>query len=508
MAISMNKYVDIKSGINNIKTATEKELIVRIFTKEMQDASQVYEFENASEVGDFFGREKAEYQIAQKYFAFINKYSRSPKKIGFYSDWRDGIKSSMRAQLSSATLADLKLVTAGAIRVTIGEISKTISSIDLSSATSFEDVASTIQTAIREADEDESFTDASFMSYSNDDDNYFALTAGTNGKNILLIGGANDSNLVDLLGFVENNPFLLGRPEGTITEVFDESYQISNNFATFAFINDQNNSGVVVSSKDDMRDIGEHINSKYPSEFMLVVPVLEENYEDIKNEVENINGVSLELCDREIGTEYNYVLPMAITATTDYNKENGTVDYMYTQDNNIGVVVDEDNIAKNYDSAKVNYYGRTQQAGQKLAFYQNGVLQGNYQDQNIYVNEIWLKDALTTKFINYMLLTSNWFANKAGQSIGQGLIMDIIERAKLNGTITTEKEISEADKVYIYNITSDENAWRQIYQLGYYLITSIDKVEINNQQTYQFTYTLLYSKGDSIKKVEGQNILI
>ena len=379
MPIKMSKYVDIKSGINNIRTATEKELIARIFTTSASLTDDVVECENLEDVADIFATSSDEYKIAEKYFSFINKYARSPRKISF-------------------------------------------AKIDLS-----------------------------------DDKTY--------------------------------------------SQLFDEIYQENNNFATFTILG--------LTDSTEIATLAGYVAQNYPSEFMMVVPVTSSNYTTIQSAVANINGVSLELCGSDEDTgKFNFVMPMAITATTDYNKENGTVNYMYMQDNNMAVVVDNDTSATTYDNAKVNYYGRTQQAGQKLAFYQNGVLQGNYQDQNIYVNEIWLKDALSTKFLNYMLLTSNWYANKSGQAIGQGLVVDIIDRAKLNGTITTEKEISEADKVYIYNVTADENAWRQIYELGYYLITSISKETINNQETYQFNYTLLYSKGDSIKKVEGQNILI
>lgn len=378
MPISQSKYVDIKSGINNIRIATEKELIARIFTTSASLTVNVLECESLAEVGDVFASSSDEYKIAEQYFSFINKYARSPRKISFAKD----------------------------------------------------------------------------------------------------------------LSGVDSNGY---------STAFDIIYQANNNFATFVFLG--------LSNSSDIATLATHIATDYPSEFMMIVPVTSSTYSTIQPAVANINGVSLELVDNSDG-KYNYVLPMSITATTDYNKENGTVNYMYMQDNNMGVVVDDDTSTETYDEVKINYYGRTQQAGQKLAFYQNGVLQGNYQDQSIYVNEIWLKDALTTKYLNYMLLTSNWYANKAGQAIGQSLAMDVIDRAKLNGTITTEKEISEADKVYIYNVTADEDAWRQIYQEGYYLVTNIEKKTINNQETYVFNYTLLYSKGDSIKKVEGLDILI
>ena len=507
MPIKMSKYVDIKSGINNIRTATEKELIARIFTtSDLVPKQDVIECENLEEVGNIFPTSSDEYKIASKYFSFINKYARSPRKISFARDFSAGFNAYTLGRKQSKTIAEIKGVQ-GAIGIGMnyGGISKVKAPItpstDFASCSSLSDLATLVQGWIRTAFSSEDVLQSSTLTYDSSTNTFKFDTGEDDDVTMTFTGGGN--NLPNLMGISEEqNPVIsVGAEESTYSEVFDDVYQANNNFATFTFLN--------LTDSTELATLADHVAQNYPSEFMFVVPVTSSNYATIQSATANINGVSLELCgDTEDTGKYNFVMPMSITATTDYNKENGTVNYMYMQDSNMAVVVDDDTSATTYDSVKVNYYGRTQQAGQKLAFYQNGVLQGNYQDQNIYVNEIWLKDALCTKFLNYMLLTSNWYANKAGQAIGQGLVVDIIDRAKLNGTITTEKEISESDKVFIYNITADENAWRQIYQLGYYLITSISKVKINNQDTYQFNYTLIYSKGDSIKKVEGQNILI
>lgn len=504
MPIKMSKYVDIKSGINNIRTATEKELIARIFTtNELVAKQEVLEFDNIEDIIKLFGAEADETKIATKYFSFINKYSRSPKKISFARDFSAGFSSYVLGTEQSAPLSAYKGLSGGAsIGLTYGDITgykAPVSASDFSSCNSLSDVATLIQGWLRTAFSSDNILQSCTLTYDSEK-NVFKFSSGEEDNETMTFEG----NISGLLGLTnESKPIKSeGAEASSYSQVFEYSYEQNNNFATFMFLDN-------TISASNLATLANYVALNYPSEFVDVIPVTSSNYSTIQGAVGNINGVSLELCGTTEDTgKFNFVMPMAITATTDYNKENGTVNYMYTQDNNMSVVVDTDTEAEQYDSAKVNYYGRTQQAGQKLAFYQNGVLQGDYQDQNTFVNEIWLKDALTTKFLNYMLLTSNWYANKAGQSIGQGLIVDIIDRAKLNGTITTEKEISDADKVYIYNVTADENAWRQIYQLGYYLITSISKVKINNQDTYQFNYTLLYSKGDSIKKVEGQNILI
>lgn len=505
MPIKMKKYVDIKSGINNIRTATEKELIARIFTTSASLTDNVVECENLEDVADIFATSSDEYKIASKYFSFINKYARSPKKISFAKDLsaptNAGIKNSIVLNDETANVEYMNNVMMSQFidrKLDISINGETAVELTLERTTqsyALGVLCATIQQSILTALdnlEDPLPIDVSYA------DGVFTFTATSDDVETITLSG----NIAMITKTSSTyNPTIIAKNEGGYSNAFDTIYQENNNFATFVFLG--------LTDSTEIATLASYVAQNYPSEFMMVVPVTSANYASIQSATANINGVSLELCgDTEDTGKFNFVMPMSITATTDYNKENGTVNYMYMQDNNMAVVVDDDTSATTYDNVKVNYYGRTQQAGQKLAFYQNGVLQGNYQDQNIYVNEIWLKDALTTKFLNYMLLTSNWYANKGGQAIGQGLVADVIERAKLNGTITTEKEISEADKVYIYNITANENAWRQIYQEGYFLATNIEKKTINNQDTFVFNYLLLYSKGDSIKKVEGLNILI
>ena len=502
MPIKQSKYVDIKSGINNIRTATEKELIARIFTTSASLTQNVVECENLEDVADIFATSSDEYKIASKYFSFINKYARSPRKISFAKVVTAGSYAKTTGTVKLTSSDNSALVSAtypNGATLTVNGTNVSVSALNPSTATSIGNTIPLLVTIINSAFSNANIPISCDYDGTENQEYWLIFTATDNSIERIELSGA----LADAIKISSTyNPEIIeGSEDKTYSQVFDEIYQENNNFATFVFLG--------LTDSTEIATLAGYVAQNYPSEFMMIVPVTSSNYATIQSAVANINGVSLELCGEADDTgKFNFVMPMSITATTDYNKENGTVNYMYMQDNNMAVLVDDDTSATTYDNVKVNHYGRTQQAGQKLAFYQNGVLQGNYQDQNIYVNEIWLKDALTTKFLNYMLLTSNWYANKGGQAIGQGLVADVIDRAKLNGTITTEKEISEADKVYIYNITADENAWRQIYQEGYFLATNVEKKTINNQDTYVFNYLLLYSKGDSIKKVEGLNILI
>ena len=126
----------------------------------------------------------------------------------------------------------------------------------------------------------------------------------------------------------------------------------------------------------------------------------------------------------------------------------------------------------------------------------------------VYMNELWLKDAITVEFLNYMLAVAKWPANESGRAIGDGLIQGVINRAKTNGTILQAKELTSTQKAYITSLTDDGNAWRDVYSEGYKLISKVVSVTANGAEHYEYQYTLIYSKGDSIRKVVGTHTLI
>lgn len=494
MSISIEKYVEIKSGINNLKTVTNKELIARIFcTNSKLPVGSSLEFESLKNVGKFFSVTSDEYKLAQKYFNFVSKYQTQAKKISFAKDYRNGSNAFILAT-EQADINELQQVVAGTIEISINGTTKTIENINLSSCSTLELVAQQLNTEFTR----ENINVVCSLTV----ENTFKFTLdGTPADNDTL--SVSTTDLTNLLKLTENYNAILsvGAQSGkSIETVLEKNYETDNNFATFAFLSTLSN--------EDITNIANWNRDNHPTEFLFVAKVLESNFVEIYNNVKEIDGITLELCDDTEEGKFNFIIPMAITATTDYNRRNGTQNYMYNQISNVKVLVDSDDEAKKYDGKRINYYGRTQQAGQKIAFYQDGVCQGRYEHQNIFINEIWLKDAMTTKFLNYMLLTSNWSYSLSGIGIGDGLANEIIEKAKENGVITIGKEIEDNDKIYIRNLTNDDNAWRNIQDKGYYFKGYIQKEKKDTKTIYKYCYLLVYSKGDMISKVEGSNIAI
>jgi len=201
-------------------------------------------------------------------------------------------------------------------------------------------------------------------------------------------------------------------------------------------------------------------------------------------------------------------IPMMIEAATDYYAINSVQNYMF-QGPFAGLTpsVTTDTAKIQYDDVSVNYYGNTQQAGIPLNFYQVGVLQGaspSPLDMTTYVNEIWLKDAITTQILNMFLSSSQIPANAQGRAQILAGLQSVINTALTNGTISVNKTLSLSQQMFITAQTNDPNAWYQVQSIGYW----VDCVIVNTAGVYSAAYTLIYSKDDVIRLVDGQDILI
>jgi hypothetical protein len=201
-------------------------------------------------------------------------------------------------------------------------------------------------------------------------------------------------------------------------------------------------------------------------------------------------------------------VPMMVEAATDYYARNSVQNYMF-QGPFAGLTpsVITDDAKIQYDAVSVNYYGNTQQAGVPVNFYQVGVLQGaspSPLDMTTYVNEIWLKDAITTQILNLFVSSNQIPANTQGRAQILAGLQAVINQALSNGTISVNKTLSIQQQMFITAQTNDPNAWYQVQSIGYW----VDCAIVNTAGVYSATYTLIYSKDDVIRLVDGQDILI
>lgn len=505
MAISQTRYVLITSGVGGAASVSNRELIARLMTtNELAPTKSILEFGDGAStalknVGLHFGTTSAEYAFASKYFSYVSKDIKQPTKISFARYTPEATAPKLISTIKLPSIATLKAVTDGSLKISMGGVSYEMSSITLASCADYAAVATALQTAIRGNTSGGTLWTSATVAYA---DGRFTLTGGETGdcEIVPAMATASGTNLSDMIGWgLASNPVVsVGSAAETKVEALDRASNTSNNYGSFCFVE--------ALSTQDIADIAAWTDVQNVN-YVFSQAVTASNYAEIQAAVEGKNGVCLTLSQGQSIDNAQFI-PMAIGAAIDYTRTNAATNFMYHKFDDETPTVTSDTYADIYDGKRVNYLGATQQAGKKIAFYQRGTLQGDITDIGVYWNEMWLKDAILTSCLNLLLAVKQLPANEDGSAIATGILADIISQAKSNGTISAGKTLTAVQKAYITSLTNDDEACVEVQTNGYWLDVKIKQKMVNGVTEYYVDYMLIYGKGDSVRKVEGSDILI
>lgn len=496
MSITIKKYVDITSGVGAGNVIRERELIGRIFTTSPRvPVDGVVEFTSAADVRAYFGVSSEEAARADLYFGFVSKNIVAARKLSFarYAD----VASAPRiyGARTSTTLDVFQGVTAGTLSLTAGANTASLTGLNFTSATSFADVASTLQTAIRAA------TGAQFPTALVA---YDALTNSFNFTGTVAEGAPISvvpAGLALQLGWGPTAVFSPGADVVTPVEAFETSAAATNNFGSFVFQSDLSDADVVaVATANQARNV----------EFLYSVGVNDTNLTSLSAALIGIAGVGITYMPT--AGQYDDMIPVTVMAATDYSKRNSVQNYMFQQFPSLSAKVTTTAQSDDLDADRVNYYGNTQTAGQQINFYQRGVMGGGATapvDMNVYANEVWFKDAAAAQIMSLLLSVARVPANRAGVATIIAILQGVIDRALFNGTISVGKTLTVLQKLYITQTTGDDLAWQQVQTIGFWINCVMESYTTTDGRVeYKAVYTLIYSKDDTVRKVEGTHILI
>ena len=592
MTISLNRYVNIVSGVGAAPAVPTRDLIGRFFSANNLIPPQSFiQFTTAAEVSSYFGAYSEEYLRAQFYFSWISKNLTQPAAIQF-ARWANAAVPPMifPIQNGGTTLAAWNAVASGSFVLTMGAFTFTLSGLSFTGAGSLGAVATIIENAIQAESGGGALWTGATVTYSAAYGG-FILTGGASGAaniNVMVGGGGTDITPAGLLGWLPEATnvngnltpgaiFANGSAIETITQTLTTSASISNNFGSFAFLTNlslslQNvidaaawnksqtvlyvfSQGVTPSNSatwaapytgssvsGGVGGVGGTGLTLSPVASFQLTGTLVNGANTVTGMTSNAGlfpGVIVSGTDVPSGTvitslvgetgltlsnlatgsvtelltfttlQFPEQMPMMIEAATNYAGLNTVQNYEFQQFAGITPSVTTDADANTYDALGINYYGSTQNAGQIISFYQTGVLQGlstDIIDMNAYVNEIWLKDAASVAIMNLLLAVTQIAANANGRNQILGTLQGVVNQALNNGTISVGKTLNQAQQSYITEATGDPLAWYQVQAAGYWLDVVI--TSSGSPLVYTATYTLIYSKDDVIRKVNGTHTLI
>jgi hypothetical protein len=497
MAIAFEKYVRITSGVVGNVGVRQRELIGRIFTENVLiSPDEVLEFTDLDDIKAFFGIESEEYRRAQFCFAWISKQATRAKKISFARYAPSGTSPSIYGGKSAKTLAQVQ-VNGDILHFSVAGNDYSTEAINTSTAESFSEVASTIQTAIRAAD---AALDSATVTYDVTTRRFVLSAVGMLGKI-----GIIDGELAEKLEWTLDTGavFITGSDARSAAQTVSDSAELTNNFGSFLFL--------APLSDEDIADVAAW-NGAQNVKFIYCVPTSSAAAAESKYALlAGYSGVALTLLYVGTDTGYPEMAPMIILSATDYTRRNSTCNYMYQQFN-LEPSVTTTQASNTFDAVRCNYYGITQTAGQFIAFYQRGLLMGGSSapvDMNTYANEMWLKDLAGTQIMSLLLSLQKVSANTRGRSQIINILLPCIEAAFYNGAISVGKALNQTQKTFITEETGDPDAWRQVQDKGYWLDCQIkSEVTTDGRTEYYAGYVLIYSKDDVIRRVEGSHELI
>lgn len=503
MPISYKKYVDITSGVGAGTSVANRDMGARMITQNsLLPPKAIFSATDATEVGDFFGLNSQEFKRATQYFSFVSKAITKPKKISF-SRWTDAATApTIVGSPSATTLTAFQAVTTGQITFVINNVNVPVSTINLSAATSLADVATRIQTAVNGNSNTQLAT--ATISYNTTTKRY-VFTGGVTGADQTAItvvsGGANDLSL--LLGWDASAIYGAGADAQTALEAIVSSVDIDNNFGSFCYLDE--------ASIDQVVQIAQW-NKSLNNEYMFSIACYDADIETTQGLLKDIGGTAITMIpNNSFGTYFGEQIPMEIMAATDYTRFNAAQNYMY-QNTDLAALVSTTALSDRYDALRANYVGITQVNGQTLKFYQTGYLMGSGTDavdMGVYANEIWLKSSIAAQAMSLFLNENQVPANDRGIASFIAIIQPVLNQAIDNGTISTGKTLNATQKLFITQQTNDPNAWHQVQNTGYWLDAVIQSyVDASSVTKYKIVYTLVYSKDDVVRKVEGSNDLI
>jgi hypothetical protein len=499
MAIDFRKYILITSGVGGGNAVRKRELIGRLFTtNSLVPTGSILEFTTLADVGTYFGTTSEEYKRASFYFGFISKSINSAKNISF-AKWNDTDTAPLIfGGTDTKAVGDFSSIADGTFDLTIGGVAHTITT-NLTTAASLADVATLITTQIQLETEPQFATGAVVFNATR---NSFDFTGGVaEAATISVAASGSGTDIVTLLEWDINAIFSDGALTQTITDVLTSTTDLSNNFGSYLFI------PTLTIQEIEESAIWNNAQNVF---FQYHVTVDQANAQAYYDALNTYAGTGVTLVSN-VADEYHEMIPMVILASTDYSKPNSTKNYMFYQAT-VTPTVTETTLSNTLDLTRTNYYGRTQTAGQFIDFYQRGVLMGLATapvDMNTYANEQWFKDTIGAELMSLLLSLEKISANVTGVGQINTTLQTVIDQAVNNNVISVGKTLNNTQKLFISQITDDENAWIQVQNIGYWFTVSVESFVTQQSTTeYKAVYTIVYSKDDVVRKVEGSHILI
>jgi len=394
-------------------------------------------FVSAAAVSTYFGSTSTEADVAAIYFEGFEGSTQKPASILFSRFATASGAAFGRGAANNLSLAQIKAITAGSLYMTVDGSPATVTSVNLSTATSFSDAASKISTAFTGGSAPVVTYDSNFgafvlTSQTTGGSSTVAYPTGTlatslnllNASGAILSQGADPTTAADHLNAIiavnQNWATFMTTWEPVITTGSPDVGVNKQSFATWA--NGESGRYVYVAWDTAATAIGDHSAVTDLNNFGEWLKV-----NDIQSVCPVYNTVGLA------------AFVLGTTASIDFASTNARITYAFKQSTGMAATVTDSTQAANLIANGYNFYGSYATANDSFIWFYPGMVSGAYSFLDTQINSIWLSNQIQLAEMNLFANSSSVPYNSQGygliKSAASGPINDAVNFGAIRGGV-------------------------------------------------------------------------
>lgn len=423
---------------------------------ELIPVGKVMSFYQDADVSALMGATSKEFLSSRQYFNGYDNSTVIPGELLMYRIVAsDAAGYLLSGKLKGVPLATLKAIPAGTITLTIDGVLTTSASIDLSTVTSFSDIADKLETAIGDGK-----VSVEWLSIAN---RFIirSLTTGNDSEVSYATAGALATGL--MLTQEAAATVSPGSEATTLTDTMNNIINANQNWILFNSLvelsDDQkaelcawasashNRYGYVVHDTSEAGTVANNANC-----FMQKVVVA--------NGYENVFPV--------YGSYLYSVTALSYAASIDFARTNGRISFKFRAFPGLSPNVNDLATAQALASNGYNFYGSYSLNKTMKQYASDGAITGKFLWLDSFIDQVWINANLVSSLANLFTNNQSYSYNAAGYASVQAAVIDPAEQALTFGAIQKGVTLDTA-QIRIVNNTVGKDISATLYSQGYYL---------------------------------------
>lgn len=451
----------------------------------------VVSFASADDVGSYFGPLSTEKQMADKYFPGPDNATKTPGRLYFAQYPSASVAAYLRGgSMASVSPATLKTYT-GTLTIVADGVSKTSSSINLSSATSFSNAATIITAA---------FTSPGFAVTYDATQQTFVVTSSTTGASSTMQVAtgtiAASLKLTSATSAVTSQGAVAGVPATNM----DAIKAVTQNWAAFTTTWEPDLAGKSAFSDWSNAQGERFCYVGWDTDVNALVSGSTTTWGHYLQSNDLIGSLPF------FGTNLHAAFVLGWAASLDFDRLNGRQTLAFRSQSGMQPSVTTASGAQALEDNGYNFYGAYATAKDGFNFAYPGSVSGQWLWADTYFNQIWLNANLQLAMITLLTSVNSIPYNTQGYALVEAACLDPINAAVNFGAIRSGINLSASQKAQIKNALGFD-ASPALFAKGWYL-QIVDATAAQRVERASPSITLFYCDGGSVQRLTLASIAV